>query len=76
MSNQRDEQGQLNNFDWDSLPAFFGPRELGKFLGVGQAAAYAMTRQHGFPVLKIGRQYRISKDGLRRWIEKETGMAS
>lgn len=62
--------------NWDSLPEFFGPRTMATFLGIGQAAAYGMARQKGFPVLKIGRKFRISKDGLRRWIDKATGMAS
>jgi len=60
--------------DWDSLPAFFGPKELAKFLGVGTAAAYRLVRQKDFPVLKIGRQYRISRDGLQEWVKRNCSM--
>lgn len=58
---------------WDDLPPFFGPRELARLLGVGEAAAYNMVRMEGFPVLKVGRQYRISREGLQRWLQNHVG---
>ncbi|MGQ9824184.1 MAG: helix-turn-helix domain-containing protein [Desulfotomaculales bacterium] len=56
--------------DWDSLPQFFSVKELACFLGVGEAAAYALVKRKGFPCLKVGRKYRVSKDGLRVWIPR------
>ncbi|WP_018086875.1 helix-turn-helix domain-containing protein [Desulfurispora thermophila] len=64
---------QCKQLDWSTLPAFFGPRELARLLGIGEAAAYTMARQPGFPVLKVGRQYRISREGLQRWLEQQLG---
>jgi excisionase family DNA binding protein len=61
----------VDRLDWDTLPAFFGPRELAKFLGVGEAAAYALVKRPGFPVLKVGRKYRVSREGLKRWLEQQ-----
>jgi excisionase family DNA binding protein len=61
----------VQDMDWDSLPQFFGVARLKEFLGIGEAAAYSLVRRRDFPCLKIGRNIRISKDGLRRWVEQQ-----
>ena len=61
----------MNSSDWDALPAVFGVEELAQFLGIGKASAYNLAHRRGFPVIMVGRQIRISREGLRRWIEKQ-----
>lgn len=59
--------------DWDNMNAFLNVKELAKFLNIGTAAAYNLVRKEGFPVMRIGRQLRISKDGLREWTKTQRG---
>ncbi|MFY9119068.1 MAG: helix-turn-helix domain-containing protein [Syntrophomonadaceae bacterium] len=58
--------------DWQDLPAFFGPRELSAFMGIGITKAYQLSRSVGFPAIRIGKNIRISRDGLRRWVQMQT----
>lgn len=58
--------------DWSDLPAFFGPKELAAFLGIGVSKAYELSRSKGFPAMRIGKNIRISRDGLQRWVEVQT----
>lgn len=62
---------KVERYDWDTLPPFFGPRELAKFLGIGEAAAYSLAKRKGFPALRVGRKFRISREGLREWLQRE-----
>ena len=43
---------------------------LMKELGVGRDTAYALMRSKGFPSLKIGKRYYVSKEALTRWIKQ------
>ncbi|MGI6078456.1 MAG: helix-turn-helix domain-containing protein [Fastidiosipilaceae bacterium] len=61
--------------DWNTLPPFFDVKTLKEFLGIGTAAAYEMTRQEGFPAMRVGRSIRISRDGLKAWHDRKFGLA-
>jgi len=50
-------------------------RELSEMMIVSLPTAYAMTNIKGFPVIKIGRRKLIPVDGLRLWLEQNTGMS-
>lgn len=54
-------------------PDFFGPQVLAKILGIGERTAYDMCRIQGFPALRAGRKYIVSKAGLIRWLERNVG---
>lgn len=56
--------------NFDELPDFFGPKELGRLLGVGQIRAYELAKSEGFPAMRIGKKLIISKAGLARWQEQ------
>ena len=45
--------------------------EVGKILGIGRASAYNLVRQKGFPVIRIGRQFRIPEDALCQWMNSQ-----
>lgn len=82
MSNPSDKRYShilgLEVFDWENLPVFFGPRELSAFFGICINKAYQLSKSNGFPSMRIGRNIRISRDGLRKWVEMqiEEDMAS
>ena len=54
-------------------PDFFGPQVLARIMGIGDRTAYDMCRIEGFPALRAGRKYIVSKAGLVRWLEKTVG---
>ena len=45
--------------------------EVGNILNIGRASAYALVRQTGFPVIRIGRHFRVPEDALYRWINSQ-----
>lgn len=46
--------------------------EAAKALGVSKHAVYNLVYQEGFPALKIGASWRISREGLADWIREES----
>lgn len=41
-------------------------------LGVCVKTVYALTHRADFPVIRIGRRTRISREGLREWVKNQT----
>lgn len=59
---------------WDNLPDLFGVSQLAEYLAIGTAKAYELVRQEGFPAFRIGKSYKVSKEGLRNWINFNAGL--
>ncbi len=53
--------------DWQGKLAL-RPRELAVALGVGHNAAYALCKTEGFPSVRVGRNFIVPVDSLRRWL--------
>lgn len=53
------------------LPPLLTVPQLAKFLNVGRNAAYEQCHRNGFPVIRIGRQLRIPRDALLRWLDRQ-----
>ncbi|MCS5696339.1 helix-turn-helix domain-containing protein [Desulfofundulus thermocisternus] len=66
--------GKRDRISLESVDDFFTPRELAKILGVSEGHAYALAKSPGFPVMRIGRRFLISKQGLIRWL-RDRGLA-
>jgi len=63
---QEDRYSQFptwKGMDWRDLPAFFGPKELASSFGIEMTKAYQLFKSAEFPVIRIGRNIRISRDG-------------
>lgn len=45
------------------------PKELSRYLGVSLSTAYNLCRSKTFPSFKIGGNYYVSLDRLRKWID-------
>ena len=60
--------------NWSELPLALRikPHLMG-ILSCGEATARRYTHMAGFPSYRVGRQIRISRDGLKRWIEEHEG---
>jgi excisionase family DNA binding protein len=46
--------------------------EMAKYLDIGKDQAYTLANRADFPAFKIGKQIRVSLDGLKAWIAAQT----
>lgn len=54
----------------DSLPDFFSVDAFAQVIGLSRASAYRLAGQPGFPCLRIGKRIILSRDHIRRWIDR------
>lgn len=45
--------------------------ELAAVLGIGRSKAFELTRQPGFPAVRIGRRILIPVDALDKWLAEQ-----
>ena len=60
-----------NVINWDTMPILLSLQEAGKVLRISPAKAYMLVAQPGFPRVKLGKSYKISRDGLKDWVQKQ-----
>ena len=58
---------RITNFD--NLPTMLSPIEVSDVLGVSKGTAYNLFRSEGFPSVRIGKRWVISKKALQEWLE-------
>lgn len=54
----------------DELPDFCSLEEFSEVFRVSRSTAYRMAAQGNIPCLRIGRRVIVSKEHLRRWIDR------
>lgn len=73
---------KINNYDVMPSPQNSTPKsyytnsvltvkEVQHILRIGQVNAYQLIRTPGFPVIKIGRAYRIPRDNFFQWLNSQ-----
>ena len=45
--------------------------EVARKLGICEKSAYTLTHRADFPVIRLGRRVRVSREGLRAWVQKQ-----
>lgn len=50
-------------------------KEVQEILKIGVNNAYALVRSKTFPVIKVGRGYRVPKDSFYAWLHHNTAAA-
>lgn len=55
--------------DIKELPLVLTPTDIAAILGISKNNAYVVVHSKGFPVIKIGKQYRINRDRFFEWME-------
>lgn len=55
----------------DELPMVLTPSEIAAILGISKNVVYEYMHSEGFPVFKVGKQYRISKKKFLVWLDGE-----
>ena len=58
---------------YDQLPLFLNAKLVAQTLGIGQASAYELMGEKGFPAIRIGSRIVVPKDNFRQWVERQTG---
>lgn len=61
--------------EWKLYPLVLGVNDVAKILDIGRNSAYDLFHQPGFPVLRVGRNFRVSRDSFRRWVEEGKNIA-
>ena len=56
----------ITNFDY--LPLLLNVKHLAEVLRVSLPSAYALSRQSGFPAIRIGTRIVIPKDSFQEWL--------
>lgn len=57
----------------DNLPDFCTPADLSEVFPVSKATLYRMAGQGRLPCIRLGRRVIISREHLKRWIDREIG---
>ena len=55
--------------DIEEFPAVLRIKDVQKALRISRPKAYELAHTAGFPVVKIGRAFRIPRDAFIRWLE-------
>lgn len=56
--------------EWANMPMVLTIDEMSAILGIGGSKAYRLLYEPGFPRVKIGKTYKVYRDGLRRYLEE------
>lgn len=54
---------------WIQADEILNVDDVADLLNLGKNQVYQLVRREDFPVIRFGRQYRISKAGLSDWIK-------
>ena len=55
---------------WNNLPMLLSVKQTAEILGVNSATVYSMLKQsEALPKVLVGKNYKISREGLRRMID-------
>lgn len=52
----------------EDLPLVLTPMDIAAVLGISRNTAYEIIHRKGFPVVKIGKQYRVQREHLFQWL--------
>lgn len=52
------------------LPLVLTPKNVADLLSVSRNTAYSLFHTEGFPSIKVGKQYRISRDRFFVWLNE------
>jgi len=53
----------------EDLPQIMTIAQVAEFLGLHELTVRRLAREGAIPALKLGRQWRVKKDLLEKWIE-------
>jgi excisionase family DNA binding protein len=57
--------------DWSELPVLMTISDIERVTGLSKPKAYALAHSPGFPILKLGRRLRVTKESFRSWLDAQ-----
>lgn len=48
-------------------PVFYGTEEVATFFGCSVPTARSIMRRHDFPLIKVGKNFKVMKSALEQW---------
>ena len=55
---------------YDDLPLMLSVHDVAEVLGISKSSAYVLTKEKGFPILKIGARVVVPREKFIEWINK------
>ena len=62
-----------HSYSFEEIPPILTIPEVAQFLGIGRSNAYALVRSGQIEVLKIGKQFKVPRHALLRFIGAVAG---
>lgn len=56
---------------WENYPLLLKAKEVQKILNVSKGKMYELLNSKDFPVVRVGRCFRVPRESLRKWIEEQ-----
>ena len=53
----------------EELPLVLTPMDIAAVLGISHNTAYELIHSEDFPILRVGKQYRVSRKRFLTWLE-------
>lgn len=53
----------------EDLPLVLTPMDISEVLGISRNTAYEVIHSQGFPIFRVGKQYRISRERFLKWLK-------
>lgn len=53
----------------EELPLVLTPMDIAAVLGISRNTAYELIHSKDFPILRVGKQYRVSRKRFLTWLE-------
>jgi excisionase family DNA binding protein len=58
----------------ENMKSILTVEDIAHILKIGKSKAYNLLKSEGFPVIKIGRQLRVSSTAFQDWINKQCSL--
>ena len=55
----------------EELPLVLTPMDIAAVLGISRNTAYELIHGEDFPILRVGKQYRVSRKRFLTWLESQ-----
>lgn len=55
--------------EWQKYPLVLRVPHVMDILSIGRNTAYGLFHMPGFPGIRVGKSFRVSRDAFRQWIE-------
>lgn len=55
----------------DMLPLVLTPLDIAEILGISRNTAYELIHSDGFPIFRVGKQYRIGRKQFLTWLDSQ-----